>query len=240
MTRRRCSTWVRREGRSRRTSIAAIGVGGALALALSLWPSPARAAGWYWQFAIGPSARWLPSAPRYSLDRVETPLRTVGAGDLAAAGATGWLGAEADLACTIADRWQIPLLGVGVYGPVGSYARVVAASDGSLVELRPSTGLLVDVPLPGLGVRVKERRFLFTAAVRTAIVLTGMDARVANGASFVDAGRVNATVFAVRAEITACRRFDPEARACLFVAPNVYEVGFANGGSLGLRWEWGP
>jgi hypothetical protein len=244
MTHCRCSTSVRRAWSGRIHGGTRGGASRAAAVcvcaALELAASPANAENWYWQFAAGPSGRWLPSSPRYAMDRKDTPLRSVPGGNVAEAGTTGWLGGYAEIGCAFADRWQIPLIGLAVYGPIGSYARVLAARDGSFVELRPWTGLAIDVPLPGFGVRLKQRRWMFTAAVRTAIVLTSMDARVANGAEWIDTGRVNATSFAVRAEVTACRRIDPEARACLWIAPNVYQVAFANGGSFGLRWEWGP
>ncbi|MBV9946510.1 MAG: hypothetical protein JOZ69_06660 [Myxococcales bacterium] len=217
----------------------AAAAGGACA-ALLLTGSPARAESWYWQLALGPSTEWLPQSPRFSMDEQHTPLRTVAGGDAGTIGETSWLGGYADLGFAISDRWQIPVVGVGVYVPLGSYATTRTVRDGSFLELQPWTAFLVDVPLPGIGMRVKQRRWMFTGSIRTAVVIASVEARVASGADWTSVGRVSATLFALRAEITACRRLDPESRACLWLSPNLYEVGLANGGSLGLRWEWGP
>ena len=43
----------------------------------------------------------------------------------------------------------------------------------------------------------------------------------------------------LKGDLAVCRRLDPTQRACLFVAPSIYEFGLLNGASLGLRWEVG-
>ena len=43
----------------------------------------------------------------------------------------------------------------------------------------------------------------------------------------------------LQAELAACRRLDPVTRVCVQVAPRIYDFGFMNGATLGLRVEWG-
>ena len=50
-------------------------------------------------------------------------------------------------------------------------------------------------------------------------------------AFFYDAG--------LQTDIKACRRLDPTTRLCLQVAPRLYDFGFVNGATVGLRIEWG-
>jgi hypothetical protein len=66
-----------------------------------------------------------------------------------------------------------------------------------------------------------------------------MNGTVAAGAETYDV-TPRATSFYARAQVEACRRFDPTERVCLFVAPSIYEFGFGTGAYAGIRWEIGP
>ena len=50
---------------------------------------------------------------------------------------------------------------------------------------------------------------------------------------------LSGTSLLVQAEIEACRRLDPMTRMCLQAAPRIYDFGFVNGATFGLRVEWG-
>ena len=183
---------------------------------------------------------WNRSTPKLSLGSVvQTPVRTVRDGELGSAGPLNFFGGHLDASLVVSDRWIFPVAGGGAFVAVGTSARDLTTVDGTFVELRPWTAYRVDLLLPGFGVRFKERRWSFACTVRAAYIFVGMNAAVAAGASWkvVD---VKGSAPAVRLSIEACRRVDPTNRACLFVAPNLYEVSFLNGGSVGLQWEWGP
>jgi hypothetical protein len=45
---------------------------------------------------------------------------------------------------------------------------------------------------------------------------------------------------ALRADVEGCWRMDISKRLCVYGALNVYELGWANGGSAGVRVELGP
>lgn len=183
---------------------------------------------------------WIRTTPTLAFDDVvATPLRTLRAGQLGSAGPLTFLGGHFDTSIVAADQWVFPLVGAGAYWAVGDTPRTLTTLDGSFVELRPWTTHRIDVLLPGVGVRMKARRWAFAVTVRAAYTFLGMNAAIANGAS-TKVAEATASAPSLRMSVEACRRLDPTNRACLFVAPNLYEVSFLNGGSIGLRWEWGP
>ena len=92
--------------------------------------------------------------------------------------------------------------------------------------------------LPGLGVRVKSRRWLFEASIEPGLSIFFTNGQIVLGSSTRDWSFGRST-FTLRGDLAACRRLDPMERACVFFAPALYEFGAINGGSVGLRWELG-
>jgi hypothetical protein len=160
-------------------------------------------------------------------------------GKFPSANGVSFVGVGFDLGVTLADHWVLPCLGVDFATAMGKSDRLVTSFDGSLAELRPWTSRKVDVWALGLGFREKKRRWMFELTVEPGFAVVWADGAIASGASTTDV-RASAVSFAARANLEICRRFDPTDRACLFVAPSLYEFGALNGGSAGLRWEFGP
>jgi hypothetical protein len=185
---------------------------------------------------------WYRSMPRLKLGGAqETYLRTVEGGELPSTGSQHFLAAVIDSAYISNDRLEIPIFGVGGAAAIGSSPRVITSLDGSMVELKPWTTGMVTFFLPGIGVRFKERRWMFAARARLTGTMMWMNAAVATGRDVVGFDSSPTTsAFGLRAELEVCRRMDPTNRLCLLVSPHVLEFGVMNGGSLGLRWEIGP
>ncbi len=174
---------------------------------------------------------------------VDTPLRTLPMGDLPSTGSQQFLAFTWDTGLTVKDRWQVPLFGLQMGGAIGTSAEGITSVDGTIVHQRPWSSDIVSFLLPGLGVRTKERRWMFSAQVRPVVSLVWMNDLAAAGASTSDVGpdqQAFALGLGLRAELEACRRIDPVQRACLLVSPALYEFSAMNGGSIGLRWEVGP
>jgi hypothetical protein len=132
----------------------------------------------------------------------------------------------------------IPGLGFAGYGAVGSYDTIVTSADGSIARARPWTTYRLDVLLPGIGYRMKHRRYMFVASVRTGISALHMSGSVAGGTGETLAA-LSGVSGVLQVELEACRRLDPVTRVCAQVAPRIYDFGFMNGATLGLRVEWG-
>jgi hypothetical protein len=160
-------------------------------------------------------------------------------GDFPSVGHLTFAGASGELTIAVDKRWFFPTAGLGFAVAVGQSPRVVSSVDGSIVAQRPWTAYMGDVLLPGIGYRVKDGRWMFSASVRTGISFTGVSGSVASGADESDATGTAAS-FLVRAELAGCRRLDPVERICVAVSPSVYQFGFGNSIALGLRWEFGP
>lgn len=138
----------------------------------------------------------------------------------------------------IGDHWVVPVVGMSLgLGMLGWNPKLVTSSDGSMVSVLPRV-TQVTFLLPGIGRRWTQRRWDFSASVRTLAMYTAMPATVASGGTTTDI-TVDAWSLGIRGELDACRRLDPANRLCLVVAPHLYESGFLNGGSAGLRWEIG-
>jgi hypothetical protein len=200
---------------------------------------PARASDVALEGSFDVYARFLRTTPRFTYQPIENDLRAIPGGTVPSTGAASLVGAAIDFGLAIDDRWIVPLLGLGGALSTGSRARVLTSADGSMVELRPWSILGGEVLLPGFGVRFKERRWLFGAALRTGYAFLSMKGRVADlaGASDLD---LSASSFALRLPVETCRRIDPLERACLVVTPHLYEFGWATGATVAVRWEWGP
>src|SRR5262249_1616908 len=120
----------------------------------------------------------------------------------------------------------------------GSYDSITSSTDGSIVHMRPWSATRLDVLMPGVGGRWKHRRWMFEAAARTGITVLSMHGSVAAGADSLRIDPLNASVLLV-AQSSIWRRLDPVQRLCVEVAPRVYDFGFLNGATVGLRYEWG-
>jgi len=181
---------------------------------------------------------WLRSMPALKSPETLTSARQVPDGKLPSGGSIFALGGAFDMGVSVDDRWIVPVLGFAGYGAIGSYDTVVTSIDGSIARVHPWTSYQVDVLLPGIGYRVKRRRFMFAATIRSGFSYFGASGVVSGGALSTP---FSASDFSplVQAELEACRRLDPLTRVCLHVAPRIYDFGFLNGATFGLRVEWG-
>jgi hypothetical protein len=190
------------------------------------------------QIAGGVGVSWIRTMPALKNTPTTTFAREVPERDVPIGGAVTAIGFSFDMSLIASDRWVIPGFGVGVYSAIGSYPAIVTSVDGSIAHVRPWSTYEVDLLLPGVGYRVKRRRFMFSATLRTGVSFLDVGGSVAGGAD------LQPTTFRgfsplVQAEIEACRRLDPVTRACLQVAPRIYDFGIMNGATFGLRVEWG-
>jgi hypothetical protein len=184
-------------------------------------------------------AQWVRQMPQLERDPVPTAQRTLPATTLPSTGSQAFAALTLQFGVAVDDRWLLPIAGMSFGWAVGSSPRVVTGVDGSIVELRPWSSDVLTVLLPGLGVRIKQRRWAFAAQVVPVVSVVWMNATVATGASSQDESLFAATLGA-RADLEACRRLDPVERLCVFVAPALYEFSVLGGGSAGLRMEVGP
>ena len=210
---------------------------GSVAGAIVCAPTHARADLDFQVSATG-GVSWLRAMPALKMPETTTSARVVSESKVPIGVPLFALGGAFDMGVTSDDRWAIPLFGFGGYAAVGSYDTIVTSVDGSIARARPWSTYEVDVLLPGLGYRVKKRRFMFAATLRTGIVYLATGGSVAGGADFVPF-TASGTSALLQAEIEACRRLDPLTRVCLHIAPRIYEFGFLNGATFGLRVEWG-
>lgn len=191
------------------------------------------------QVATGIAGMWMRSMPELKTPEINTsgryPLRE---NKVSSNSSLFGIGAYFDTSLTIADRVVVPLIGIGVYGMLGSYDSVVTTIDGSIAEIRPWTTFRIDVPGPGLGYRVKKRRWMFGAALRVGVSYMETGASIAGATEWHNV-TLKAAVPLVQLEIEGCRRLDPITRVCVNVAPRIYDGVFMNGAILGLRMEWG-
>ena len=228
---------VRRGCNMQRSRIAACGAGLAAGVAILASASPARADV---DVQIGGTAgaAWMRSLPALTSPSTMTAAREVPKARVPIGGSLAWMGAGFDLGMTVDDRIVVPGIGVAGYGAVGSYDTVVTAADGSIARAHPWTAYRLDVLLPGIGYRWKHRRFMLQAAVRTGVSGMFMGGSIAGGTSDAVTS-LSAYSGVLEAQLEACRRLDPVTRVCLQVAPRIYDFGFMNGATLGLRVEWG-
>lgn len=191
------------------------------------------------QLSAGAGVSWIRSMPALTSTNVTSTLaRNVAEGKIPIGGSLTAVGAGFDMGVSVDDRWIFPLLGFAGYGAVGTYDTVITSLDGSIARVRPWSAYAIDVLLPGVGYRVKKRRYLFSASLRTGITGVGASGSIAGGGESTPMS-LSAISGLVQAEIEACRRLDPIVRVCLQVAPRIYDFGFMNGVTFGLRAEWG-
>jgi len=208
-----------------------------LGIAIVAAATPARADVDF-QLAGTAGAAWTRSLPALTTPSVTTAAREVPESRVPIGGSLTWVGAGFELGMTIDDHIVIPGFGIAGYGAVGSYDAIVTAADGSIARVRPWSAYRLDVLMPGIGYRVKHRRFMFEASLRTGISAMYMGGSIAGGASESET-KLSAFSGVLQAELEACRRLDPVTRLCVQVAPRIYDFGFMNGATLGLRVEWG-
>lgn len=237
MTRLATSECARRSCILQRSRIAALGCGLVVGFAILGCERPARADVDF-QLAGTAGAAWMRSLPALTSPSITTAAREVPESRVPVGGSLTWAGAAFEIGMTVDDRIIIPGLGIGGYGAVGSYDTIVTSADGSIARARPWTAYRLDVLLPGIGYRMKARRFMFEASIRTGVSGMYMDGSIAGGTGDSPVG-LSAYSGVVQVELEACRRLDPVTRVCLVVAPRIYDFGFMNGGTLGLRWELG-
>ena len=187
--------------------------------------------------AIGGLA-WTRSLPTLKSASVSTSARDVRESQVAIGGSLFAVGAGVDVGLAVDDRLFLPGLGFAGYGAVGSYDTVLTSADGSIARARPWTTYRLDVLLPGVGYRMKVRRYMLVASIRTGFSAMFMNGSIAGGA---DDALASLSGFSgvVQVELEACRRLDPSTRICGQLAPRIYDFGFLNGATLGARVEWG-
>lgn len=209
----------------------------ALALPLTLEAGPARADVELEAAAIGGLA-WTRALPSLKSASTQTAAREVRASEVAVGGSLYAIGGGVDVGLAVDDRLLLPGIGVAAYGAVGSYDTVLTSVDGSIARARPWTTYQLDLLLPGVGYRVKHRRFMFVASLRTGVSAMSMGGSVAGGRGDELASLTGVSAL-VQVELEACRRLDPVTRICAQVAPRIYDFGFMNGATFGVRVEWG-
>jgi hypothetical protein len=190
------------------------------------------------QLAGTAGAAWMRALPTLSSPSTTTAAREVPEARIPIGGSLTWAGAGFDLGATVNDRIVVPGIGIAGYGAIGSYDTVLTSADGSIARAHPWTAYRLDILLPGIGYRWKHRRFMFETSLRTGISAMYMSGSIAGGSGDV-ATSLSAYSAVLEVQVEACRRLDPVTRVCLQVAPRIYDFGFMNGGTLGLRVEWG-
>ena len=211
----------------------ALSVGAAIALA-----APSARADVDYQVAGGAGVSWIRTMPTLRSESVTTSARELPEQKVPVGGSVTAVGGSFDLSLVVDDRWFVPGFGFGAYGAVGSYRAIVTSVDGSIARLRPWSTYEVDVLLPGLGYRFKRRRFMFSASLRSGVSGLHVGGSVAGGADEQPMSLSGLSPM-LQAEIEACRRLDPLTRACVQIAPRLYDFGIMNGATFGLRVEWG-
>ena len=208
-----------------------------LCLSLALAAAPARADVELEAAAIGGLA-WTRSLPPLKSASTLTPAREVRASEVAIGGSLYAIGGGVDVGLAVDDSFFVPGLGFAAYGAIGSYDTVVTSVDGSIARARPWSTYRLDLLLPGVGYRMKYRRFMFVASLRTGISAMYMGGSIAGG-NGDELASLSGVSGLMQVELEACRRLDPVTRICAQVAPRIYDFGFMNGATLGLRVEWG-
>lgn len=208
------------------------------ALACTLVVTARARADFDFQLAMGANARWLRSTPALTAPPILTSARDLPSGSVPMRGGQTMAGGYADIGLVLDDRVVVPVLGGGIYHAAGSYDAVITSRDGSVVRARPWTTFSAELLLPGIGYRVKRRRWLVSAALRTGVSYLVMEGVMASGAD-ADPTDLSAGTFLLQAELDVCRRLDPTTRLCVSASPRIYEYEPMNGAMLGIRAEWG-
>jgi len=209
----------------------------AVVLCVLLGAEPAHADVELQAAAIGGLA-WTRSLPELKSASTLTAAREVRESRVAIGGSLFAVGGGVDVGLAIDDRVFLPGFGLAAYSAVGSYDTVLTSADGSIARVRPWTTYQLDFLLPGIGYRMKHRRFMFVASIRTGVSGMHMEGSIAGGEGDTLAS-LSGVSGLLQVELEACRRLDPVTRICAQLAPRIYDFGFMNGATLGLRVEWG-
>lgn len=207
-------------------------------LALLAAPSTAHADDVELQATLIMGAAWTPSLPALTSPSTLTAAREISESSVKTGRPLVSVGGGFDLGVVLDDHYVIPGLGFAGYGAVGSYPSILTSADGSIARANPWTTYQVDLLLPGFGYRMKQRRFMFGASLRSGVSFMHMNGSIAGGAGETAVSLTGASIL-LQGEIEACRRLDPVTRICLQVSPRIYDFGFMNGATFGLRFEWG-
>jgi hypothetical protein len=157
---------------------------------------------------------------------------------LPAGGPITTMGGGVDVNFIFGDRYRLNLFGMDLLVAAGPQQRIASNVDGSIATLRPWTTIRYDVGLLGFGARFKHRRYAWGVGLRSGFSFMQMGATLAEGANVEPLEKgVTATSVLLRAEVEGCRRLDPTRRLCVVLTPSIYDYGWGNGMSFGLRWE---
>lgn len=209
----------------------------AATIAMALWPVDARASEVRANFIVDAAGGWLPRIPPMTLSEpTDTPARTIPARAAPLAGGLFQFQAGANLGIVIDDRIIVPLIGGAFGATVGNVHDVVTSIDGSVLTARPASALMLRLDFPGFGARFHGTRWSFEARVIPALEYWTLPAQLTPD----QYASLNVTSVSVRADATFCVRADPTSRVCAFIAPSIWEFGPFNGGSAGIRLEFGP
>jgi hypothetical protein len=190
------------------------------------------------QIAGGPGVSWIRTMPALTSAKTSMFARDLPEHEVPIGGSVTAIGGSFDAVFVLGDRWMVPIFGIGAYGAIGSYPAIVTSADGSIAHVRPWTTSEIDMLLPGVGYRVKRRRFQFSAALRPGLSHLDTSGSIAGGAVEEPTTFTGLSAL-LQVELEACRRLDPVTRGCLQIAPRIYDFGIMNGATFGLRVEWG-
>jgi hypothetical protein len=188
-----------------------------------------------WYASLG--LEYLRQMPGLSLDSIESE-RTLPEQRLGSSGPLTTWRAKIGVDLLFSRRWIMNLGGFGVGSAIGPLNRVLLSADGSPVEMRPWSTGVVTISGPGVGFQLTKRRWTFGGNTHVALDYFWMGASVATGRTITDV-TVAGWLGSLRLGLQACRRVGPLDNACLFFESRVYDTTSFNGGSVGLRWEFG-
>lgn len=145
------------------------------------------------------------------------------------------VGVGTDAQTNVGDVVFIPTLGGTFAGGFGSTTSTALGSDGSLIEMRPSSTEYFALLLPGLGVHSsRDSALSFSGMVRTGYSYNSMHGTATAPTGVIDL-QGQARSFMLVAELEVCGRIADSARLCAFTAPKIYEYGWATGITFGAR-----
>ena len=189
-------------------------------------------------YTVDVHSSYFRALPPVSTDSVVTPTRTIPERRVALPGGASFVGARAGFGFVVDDRIVLPLFGL-CYAHAASGTKVRASLDGSIADVPVASASILSIALPGFGFRFKHRRWAGQFVAHTGYTWLSVPGTVAAAGEAYDL-TTSARSFVARIELEGCRRFDPENRGCLYVAPAIYELGWASSLHVGLRWEVGP
>jgi hypothetical protein len=182
--------------------------------------------------------QWIPRMPTMRANQLDAGYRTFDGQEVPSVGAEQMIGFGGEFGIAASDRWVVHVLGFSTAFTFGARPRVLSSLDGSIVTQDAWKSGDIAMTFGGLEYRWKHRRWMFQLGARMGVSIAWMPVHVAQGASTTDTVLAAAS-FLIRGDAAICRRLDPENRLCVFVQPSIYEFGLFDGGSAGLRLEYG-